>query len=275
MNVSVIILTLNEQHILPRCLQSIAWCDDIHVVDSGSSDDTVALAEAAGAKTCHRPFTTFGDQRNWALDHCETKHDWVLFLDADEQSTPDFAAALDQHIQSADDDLAGLCICWKLMLHGRWLKHAGDFPNWQFRIVRRGRVRFIDIGHGQKEGPYEGRLEYIKQPIIHEAFAAGWSAWFQRHDRYSDIEAALRIKERGSLAAVFKAEPTKRNAAIKLLLTRLPAWPLWRFLISYILKLGFLDGRPGLIICLNWAWYEYAIKLKMNELKRRKENLPM
>lgn len=275
MNLSVIILCENEQAMLPQCLASITWCDDIHVVDSGSIDRTVELAQEAGAKTYHRAFTSFGDQRNWALGHCDIQHDWILFLDADERSTDAFAAALDNHIRDAADDVAGFCICWRLMLYGRWLKFSGDYPNWQFRIARRGRARFIDVGHGQKEGPLDGRLEYIREPIIHEAFARGWSAWYQRHDRYSDIEAALRLRERGTLGGVFRAERTKRNAALKLLLTRVPGWPVLRFVISYFLKLGFLDGWPGLIICLNWAWYEYTIKLKMSELWRREKGLPI
>src|ERR1043165_3023029 len=92
--VSAIILTKNEAQDLPDCLRSISWIDDRIVLDSGSTDEAVAIAEKNGARVFTNPFKSFGDQRNWALDHCSPKHDWILFLDADEQSTPDFQRAV-------------------------------------------------------------------------------------------------------------------------------------------------------------------------------------
>jgi glycosyltransferase involved in cell wall biosynthesis len=93
-SISVIILTKNEAHDLPRLLDSIRWCDDIHLVDSGSTDATVEIARSAGAHVAEHPFAAFGQQRNWALSNCAIRHDWVLFLDADEASTPEFHRAM-------------------------------------------------------------------------------------------------------------------------------------------------------------------------------------
>ena len=101
MSVSIIVLTKNEAADLPRLLNSIRWCDDIHLVDSGSTDATTEIARSAGVHVAENPFTTFGQQRNWALENCPIRHDWVLFLDADEASTPEFHRAMREAIAAA------------------------------------------------------------------------------------------------------------------------------------------------------------------------------
>ena len=105
--VSVIILSKNEEQDLPACLASLAWCRDVHVVDSGSSDRTVEIARAQGATVWTNPFTSFGQQRNWAIDHCAVKSEWILFLDADERSTPEFERAVVSAIGPAAPEVAG------------------------------------------------------------------------------------------------------------------------------------------------------------------------
>src|SRR3954468_14843789 len=142
--VSAIILTKDEAQDLPDCLNSIGWIDDKIVVDSGSADETVRIADGHGARVFVNQFKSFGEQRNWALDHCSPKHDWILFVDADERSTPDFQRAMTSAIQSARDDAAGFYCCWKLMYEGVWLKRCDSFPKWQLRVLRKGRARFVD-----------------------------------------------------------------------------------------------------------------------------------
>ena len=275
MNVSVIILTQDEEENLPDLLEGLAWCDDIHVVDSGSTDETVTIAKSGGAQLVAHAFERFGLQRNWALDHCQIKYPWVLFLDADERCTEAFQLALQKAIETASDDVAGFFCCWKLMLYGRWLKRTGYFPNWQFRLLRLGKARFTDHGHGQKEGEVLGRIEYIKEPFLHFAFAKGWSAWVERHNRYSTLEAETRLDHSASFKDIFSRRSTVRNAALKSLVSRIPGWPLLRFFHVYFLRLGFLDGTPGLIQSINVSIYEYLIKLKMREIKRRKVGKPI
>src|SRR5258708_40181625 len=120
--VSVLILTKNEGLNLPGLLDSIAWCDDIHVIDSHSGDETVALAEEAGAQVYAHAFTGFGEQRNWALSNCRIKHEGVLFLDADEVAPPAFIRALAGTVESAPASVAGYYCCWKMMVEDVWLK---------------------------------------------------------------------------------------------------------------------------------------------------------
>lgn len=270
MSVSIIVLTYNEEEMLSRLLESIKWCNDIHVVDSGSNDETVSIAKAYNCSVLVHSFRGFGQQRNWALDNCNLKYNWVLFLDADERSTPEFVESIIAAVNSADDSVAGFYICWKLMLQDKWLKRTGHFPNWQLRLVRRGRANFIDHGHGQKEGSISGELGYINEPYLHYAFSKGWSHWFEKHNKYSSVEAKLRYKDSFSWKSVFSKNSTIRNATLKILLTRLPGWPIIRFLYAYFFRLGFMEGKPGFILSANWAIYEYMIQIKMDELERLK-----
>ena len=266
--ISILILTQNEEANLPACLQSLAWCDDIHVVDSGSTDATVAIAQAAGAHVCSNRFDSFGQQRNWALAHCPIRSDWILFLDADECSTPEFHRAVFGAMAAAPERTAGFYCCWKMMLHGRWLKRCDSFPKWQFRLMRRGRATFTDFGHGQKEGAVDGEIGYIREPYLHFAFHTGWARWLARHNRYSDLEARERLDAAVSWRDIFSRHGSTRNKALKPLVSRLPGWPLAIFLIRYFLKLGFLEGRPGFVYCVNMAYYEFLIRIKMDELRR-------
>lgn len=270
---SIIILTKNEAQDLPDCLNSIHWCDDKIVLDSGSSDATIQIAQKLGARVFTNPFKSFGDQRNWALDHCEPKYPWILFLDADEHSTPEFKAALVSAIQSAAPEIAGYYCCWKMMYRSVWLKRSDSFPKWQLRLLRAGRVRFVDFGHGQKEGEVQGRLEYLREPYLHYAMSKGMRAWIERHNKYSDQEAAARAAEQIDWPKIFSRHGSIRNRALKPLVSRLPGWPLFRFAWPYIFKFGFLEGRSGFIYCVNLAYYEWLIQVKMREARDRAEGI--
>jgi glycosyltransferase involved in cell wall biosynthesis len=268
--ISVVILTKNEEHDLPACLHALAWCNDIYVLDSGSTDKTRAIAQQFGAKVRVNYFESFGKQRNVALDHFSFLYEWVLFIDADEIVTPRFRVAMQKAVKKAGSDVAGFYCCWKMMMEGRWLKHCDNFPKWQFRLLKTGMARFTDFGHGQKEKLLGGRIEYIKEPYLHYGFSKGWAHWVERHNRYSGQEAMARLANRPSLRNIFSAHGSIRNPALKSWLGRIPGWPLLRFCHAYFLNLGFTEGMPGFIYCANIAWYEFLIQVKMRELKKGK-----
>lgn len=261
MNVSTIILTKNAARDLPSCLQSLDWCNDLHVVDSGSTDQTVSIAKNGGSHVLSNPFVSFGQQRNWAIDHCELVHPWVLFLDADERSTPEFALQLKDAIDHADESVAGFYCCWKTMLGGQWLRRSDNFPKWQFRLFRKGRAKFIDVGHGQKEGQVDGRIDYMREPYLHDAFSMGWPLWEEKHRKYAKLEALERTSSTiPSIADLFSYHGSKRNVAIKRMIGNLPGWPQFRFVYSYVLKGGYLEGKEGLEYCRRMMWYEKQIQ---------------
>ncbi len=272
MTVSIVVLTKNEAADIEWCLSSLTWSDDIHVLDSGSTDATVEIAESLNAKVAYHPFTSFGEQRNYALDNLDFKHQWVLFLDADEVVTEAFHVALKEAISTSSTDVAGFYCCWKMILEDRWLKRCDSFPKWQFRLLRLGRARFIDFGHGQKEGQIDGEIAYLREPYLHYGYSKGWSHWIDRHNRYSSLEAIARTGNRPPLKNVLSAHGSIRNPAIKSWLTMVPGWPLMRFFYSYIIKLGFLEGTPGLIYCVNMAYYEFLIKIKIREQRKKVES---
>lgn len=268
MSVSIIILAQNEAHDLPRLLESIRWCDDIHLVDSGSTDQTLSIARAAGVHCVDHPFVAFGQQRNWALANCPLRHPWVLFLDADEASTPEFDRALLAAIESAPESVPGFYCCWKMIVEDVWLKRCDSFPKWQFRLLRRGRATFIDFGHGQKEGEIDGTLDYIREPYLHFTVSKGWATWLDRHNRYSTQEATERLRTPVRWSEIFASDPSVRNKALKPLVSRIPGWPVLRFVQAYLLSGGFLEGRPGFTYCVNLAYYEFLIQIKQREMKR-------
>ncbi|MDX1953710.1 MAG: glycosyltransferase family 2 protein [Verrucomicrobiota bacterium] len=263
--ISVIILTHNEEADLPACLQALAWCDDLHVVDSGSTDRTREIAASFGACVEQHPFESFGKQRNWALDHCKIKHPWILFLDADEVCTPEFLQAIKSAVQSAPELIAGYYCCWKFIYQGVWLKRCDSFPRWQFRLVKVGKARFTDAGHGQKESEVQGTIEYIREPYLHYAMSKGVRHWITRHNKYSDQEAIYRTNANPRWKDLFSSHTSIRNQALKPILTKIPGWPVLRFVWAYFVKGGFLEGRPGLIYCVNIAYYEFLIKVKISE----------
>ncbi|MCP9199581.1 glycosyltransferase family 2 protein [Gramella sp. GC03-9] len=267
--VSVIILTKNEEYDLGRCLDSLKWTDDVHVLDSGSEDRTIEIARLYGAQVACHPFESFGKQRNYALQNLNLKYEWILFLDADEVVTTAFKKEVLRSITKASENIAGFYCCWKMMLEGQWLKYCDNYPKWQFRLLRKGRAFFIDFGHGQKEGEIDGELGYIKEPYLHYSFSKGWTEWLNRHNRYSTLEAKARLNSCPPFRNIFRKNSSIRNPALKSWLIRVPGWPLLRFIHAYFLNLGFLEGSPGFIYCVNMAYHEFLIYIKIRELKRK------
>ncbi|WP_295719207.1 glycosyltransferase family 2 protein [Mucilaginibacter sp.] len=270
--VSVIILTKNEETDLPICLKSLTWTDDIHVLDSLSTDKTCEIAKSYGAKLSVNAFESFGKQRNFALENIKIKYDWILFLDADEVATSEFKKAVLTAINNAGDDIAGFYCCWKMMLEGKWLKNSDNFPKWQLRLIRKGRVNYTDFGHGQKEDEVIGKVEYLKEPYLHFGFSKGWSHWIERHNRYSTLEAIARLDNQPPFKNIFSKHGSSRNPALKSWLSKVPGWPLLRFIQAYVFNLGFIEGLPGLIYCVNLSFYEHMITIKMREVLLKRQD---
>jgi hypothetical protein len=156
-----------------------------------------------------------------------------------------------------------------MIVDGRWLKRSDSFPKWQLRIVRRGRADFIDSGHGQKEGRVDGELGYVGEPYEHYPISKGWDEWWGKHKQYANEEAADRLSRSPSLTELFSKDSSRRNRALKPILSRVPGWPTLRFLHMYFLKGGFLEGREGFTYCVSMAKYERLIRSEMRRLRQR------
>lgn len=270
-SLSVVILAKNEEQNIRRCIDAVNWCPDVVVVEDGSTDATAVIAAAAGARVFTHPFSSFAAQRNWALDSLDLQGEWVLMLDADEVVTADLRDELLRVLPSVGPDVMAFRMCRKTMLFDRWLKHSDDFPVWIMRLVRRGRVRFQDRGHGEVAVPeVDGRMEAIRAPMEHYVFSKGLSDWIARHNRYSTNEALLewQVGRAVRWGDLLSADRTVRRAAIRSLSRVMPLRPQLRFAYQYLLKGGFRDGWPGYVFCSLLATYERWIVLKRRELER-------
>lgn len=276
MGMSVLILTRDEEANLPGCLRSVSWCDDVVVVDSYSTDRTVETAAQAGARVFQRRFDDFAGQRNYAIDTIEFKHDWVFHLDADERFTPELLDECQRAV--AEDCCSAFLVPSKMMLAGRWLRHAATYPVYQMRLMKLGEVRFIQHGHGQREGTAARGVGRLTQPYLHYSFSKGLGEWFERHDRYSSQEAQECLRElrdcRVSWADLLSPDPVSRRRALKGLSARLPCRPLLKFAYMYAVRRGCQDGSAGLTYCYLQAAYERMICVKLRELKRLERARP-
>ncbi|NKC22872.1 glycosyltransferase family 2 protein [Ochrobactrum oryzae] len=274
MNVSVLIMTLNEEVNLPACLASLDWCDDIVILDSYSSDRTVEIAKAAGARVFQRNYDTEDRQRMYGLTEISFKHDWVYTPDADEITPPDLRDEMLAIAADATRPEVFFKARYKNMFMGRWIRHASLYPTWITRLVRPDRVRFERSVHSRASGGPEGALQ---AHFIHYSFNKGLEAWYDKHNRYSSAEADLsasRLLERKiDWGGILSTVPERRRRALKSLSYHMPFRPSLRFLYMYLLRGGFLDGKPGYLYCRLLAAYEFMIVVKMEEQRQRRSAL--
>lgn len=268
--ISVVVLTFNEAVNLRRCLESARFSDDVLVLDSGSTDETCAIALAHGARVLTHAFDSFGRQRNYAMEHGDLRHEWVLHLDADELVPPELRDALLAISNAETSAFPAYRIPSKLMLMGRWLRHSGMYPAYQVRYGRREALRFIDHGHGQREALPPELIGTIDAAFEHYNFSKGLDDWYARHRRYALEEARQAMAEEGetlALGQLFASDATLRRRALKRFSHRLPYRPLLRFGYSYLLRRGFLDGRAGYRYARMLATYQGYIDAEMGRLR--------
>jgi glycosyltransferase involved in cell wall biosynthesis len=268
---------MNEEQDLPGCLESVAWSDDIHVYDSMSTDDTVAIAERYGAKVTQcdygnnkLPFG--GDEskhRNWALQHIDFKNEWIYHADADERVTLDLYEAMKDAVENRKD-----CVAFRVRRRdyflGRWLKHVTPSP-FNIRLFMRSRLKYE-----RAINPLvvvDGIVGNIDAHFDHFSFSKGMAHWLEKHNKYSTLEAQQIIDNHNNgvewsfVKAFTESDRNKRRYHQKELFYRLPFRPLIKFLLLYIAKRGFLDGRAGFTYAVLQSIYEYFIILKTRELK--------
>jgi glycosyltransferase involved in cell wall biosynthesis len=274
-SVSALVLTLNEEVNIGQCLESLAWCDDIVVLDSLSTDATQAIAARPGVRVITRPFDNWSAHQNWAVRSVEFHHPWVLYLDADERCLPELR---DEVLQRATSDAveSAFRVRRKDFLMGRWLRHAQLYPTWLVRLFRPSRIRYERLVN--PVAIVDGEIGELQGHIIHYPFSHGVSHWIARHNRYSDMEAIEATKSNADASvsgALWSRDPNARRRALKELFFKLPARPLIKFLYYYGWRRGFLDGQAGFTYASLQAMYEYMIACKSVELERRRRGLPV
>jgi glycosyltransferase involved in cell wall biosynthesis len=270
--ISVLILTRNEERDLPAALASISWSDDIHVFDSHSTDNTIAIAQAAGAHTHQRIFDDYATHRNAALTTISFKHPWVFLLDADERPTPALSAELQQQALAAPAEINGFRLRRRDFLFGTWLKHAQISP-FYIRLIRPERARYTRAINEVIE--VEGHIADLTHPLDHHPFSKGIAHWIARHNQYSTMEAELIHRQQGlqnpSLTTALTSKDFhERRLHQKAIFYRLPGRPVIKWLYMMFLRRAILDGSAGLAYATLQSLYEYLIVLKTKELKRNR-----
>lgn len=231
-DISATIITLNEAENLPRCLASLDWVDEIVVVDCGSIDDTREIAKEAGAKVLENPWVGFGQQKNYAMHHA--KHNWVLNLDADEVVSTELRESLEQFLSTVSDkpDVGGAMFPRRAKYLGRWILHGGWYPNMILRLARKDMARWSEPAVHETL-VVSGKVESLRGDLLHFTFR--------------DVADQVRTNARYAVEGAKVAESRGERSSILKILCK----PVGKFIETYFVKRGFLDGFPGFVISVN------------------------
>jgi glycosyltransferase involved in cell wall biosynthesis len=245
---SVVVITRNEIHNIGACLRSVAFADEVVVVDSGSTDGTAEAARAAGAVVLLFPdWPGFGPQKNRALD--AASGDWVFSIDADEQVSPELAASLRAAMDSGKYN--AFSVNRRSRYCGQYMAHSGWYPDRVVRLFRRSTARFSDdIVH--ERVVTDGAVGRLEGDLLHDSMPH-FESVIAKLDRYSTA-GALALDARGVKSSMSKALGKGS----------------WAFLRTYVLKLGFLDGRLGLALAISNAEGTYYRYMKLWLLQRQR-----
>lgn len=280
--VSIIIPAKDEEDNIAACLESLQPADEIFVVDSQSGDRTAEIAESLGATVVQFKFNgSWPKKKNWSLENLPFRHEWILIVDCDERITPPLWEEIKQAIQ--DPNMNGYYLNRRVIFLGSWIRHGGRYPDWNLRLFKhqKGRYENLNVEDVRNAGDnevhehviLEGNVGYLKEDMLHEDFRDIY-AWLARHNRYSNWEARVYynliegMDEGNTIGANLFGDAVQRKRWLKKIWVRLPLKPTIRFILHYILQLGFLDGRAGYIYARLLSQYEYNIGVKLFELRQ-------
>lgn len=280
--VSVLIPAKNEEDNLAACLESVAMADEVFVVDSHSEDRSVEIAESYGAKVVQFNFNgRWPKKKNWSLENLPFNNDWVLIVDCDERITPELWEEIAVAIQN--EKYEGYYLNRRVFFLGKWIRYGGKYPDWNLRLFKHKRGRYENLSTegvrntGDNEVHehvvLEGEVGYLKNDMMHEDFKDIFH-WLERHNRYSNWEARVYYNvltgkdDSGTIGASLFGDAVKRKRFLKKIWVRLPFKPLLRFILFYVIQLGFLDGKAGYIYGRLLSQYEYQIGVKLYELRQ-------
>jgi len=266
--ISVLILTRNEIANIADCLDSVAWSDDVHVLDSLSDDGTAEAARRHGARVVQRAFDGFASQRNYGLHRLPFRHDWLLLLDADERVPPPLAAEMAQFVRDAPLSVAAARMRRRDIWWNRWLRHAQMSP-FYVRLVRPHRVRY------EREVneflAVDGDTAELSCYFDHYPFSKGLAQWIDKHNMYSAMEAQIiarsAVTKPSLRTALFGRDFHERRLHQKAIFYRMPFRATVKLAYLLLWRRAFLDGLPGIRYTILVCFYEYLIVLKTKELK--------
>jgi glycosyltransferase involved in cell wall biosynthesis len=282
--ITIVVLALNEERNLPDCLASVAgWASEIFVVDSGSTDRTVEMAQSYGATIAYHPFETHARQWDWALKNLPCRSEWVLALDADQRVTPELRAELGRLFAEEGSRLShvdGFYIKRRQIFRGRWIRHGGYFPKYLLKLFRRGQTRTDTTDLVDHHFSIAGHVAKLQHDLIEANQKENdLSFWIEKHNRYATLLAREELQRRRGdrrqpVAASLLGTPDERTAWLKRLWYRQPLYvrPFLYFLYRYVLRLGFLDGKEGFIFhFLQAFWFRLLVDIQLDEMLNEAE----
>jgi len=276
---SVIVLAYNEEANLPQCLESLRGLRcALFVVDSGSTDRTVEIAEMHGASLAHHDFENYAAQRNWALDNLPLASQWVLNLDADERLTPELVDEINAVLMSPPENLSGFLLRKRTIFMNKWIRHGGHYPSYHLRLFRRECGR-CEARHYDQHFVVEGEVDRLKHDYV-DVVASSLLTWTIRHARWAAMDACETDKPQ--IAGMHVApdafgNPIERRRWWKNVYRRGPlfARALCYWVYRYFFRLGFLDGKEGLIFhFLQGFWFRFLVDAMIDERTGRKHHFP-
>jgi glycosyltransferase involved in cell wall biosynthesis len=279
--VSVIVPVRNEAHNLRRCLESLRGAGEVYVIDSGSTDETVEIARSFDTKVVQFHYRGgWPKKRQWAMDTLPLAYEWVLLMDADEALTPELADEIRQAVANPSHD--GYYIALRMHFLGRVLRHS-DSRFYKLSLFRRGHARFECRSRDQDASMCdmevhehvvtEGPTAKLRNPLVHHNVET-LSRYIRKHDGYSTWEAHVWLRGEGGYADLppsLLGTQAQRRRWLKRKLLGLPGSPFLFFLYKYFLRMGFMDGVPGLIYCGFQSVQFFHVKAKIYELQLKRE----
>lgn len=273
---SIIVLTKDEEANLPDLLASVRPLGaEVFVVDSGSRDRTVEIAKAGGCIVVEHPFEHYAAQRNWAFDNLPIRTPWSLCLDADERLTPELADEMRAVLETRDAPHDGYMLRKRTVFMGRWLRWGGQYPAWHLRLFRTGKGRCEDRLYDQ-HFVVDGRVGQLRHDYV-DILTDNLTSWTDRHNRWATLEAREMLQtgdDPGQVRPDWRGSPIQRKRFLRTKVYKgMPLFvrPFLLFFFDYVLRLGFLDGRPGLIFhVLQRFWFRFLIDAKICEQRRRR-----
>ena len=275
---SVILLTHNEEKHIGRCLASLKpFTSQIFIVDSFSTDQTVEIARSMGAVVVQNAWVTYAAQFNYGIQHTPFQSRWLMRMDADEYVTPELAEEIRRRLPLLPDDVGGVYVKRRVMFMNRWIRRGGYYPIWLLRMWRRNQGFCEELWMDEHIKVTEGRTIQFEHDIVdHNLNNLTW--WTQKHNMYAirevidNLNIRYNFDENETVVPRFLGTQEQRRRYLKLKYASLPLFtrPVAYFLYRYIIRLGFLDGRPGLMWhFLQGLWYRFLVDAKLYEVYHR------
>jgi len=275
-NISVLILTYNEELHIERCIKSLLpFAREIFIVDSYSTDRTVEIAKSLGAKVYQNKWPgNHAIQFQWGLDNCPIETKWVMKMDSDEYVLSELAEEINAKINTLDDDVSGIYIKRRVYFMDKWIKHGGYYPTWLLRIWKYDKGQMEQRWMDEHIKLSSGKTIQFENDLVDDN-KNNLTWWTEKHNNYAIREAVdilniiYGLKKYDEVEPNFMGTQEQRKRWLKIYYASMPLFlrPILYFTWRYVLKLGFLDGKPGLIWhFLQGGWYRFLVDAKIYEI---------